>query len=153
MARPIAQANPQENFRGTDQSTKTVKLFHLERFAIYDMLQNYMSLIIAKMIRHCHINRNYWYTITSCLKGISLFINKKIEDCMPSINFLRTSLVVAFFDPRLINFLRTSLVVAFFDPRLPLLLLLPTCVVKVQVQIMISLNKLRDVSSLHNLLS
>ena len=35
MARPIAQAISLEKFRGADRSVKTIKLFHLERFAIY----------------------------------------------------------------------------------------------------------------------
>ena len=35
MARPIAQVISLEKLRGTDQSAKTAKPFHLERFAIY----------------------------------------------------------------------------------------------------------------------
>ena len=36
--KPTAQAISLEKFRGTDQSVKTAKFFHLERFAIYDSM-------------------------------------------------------------------------------------------------------------------
>ena len=35
MARPTTQVISLKKFRGTDRSTKTAKLFHLKRFAIY----------------------------------------------------------------------------------------------------------------------
>ena len=45
MVRPIAQAISMEKFSHTDQSTKTAKLLHLKRFAIYSMLLHTYSYI------------------------------------------------------------------------------------------------------------
>ena len=40
MARPTAQGISLEKFHGTNRSAKTTKLFHLERFAIYSIVQS-----------------------------------------------------------------------------------------------------------------
>ena len=44
----LAQAISPEKFHGTDRSAKTVKLFHLEQFAIYGI---YFTSISTKLIR------------------------------------------------------------------------------------------------------
>ena len=41
MARPTTQAISLEKFRSTDRSVKTVKLFHLEKFATYGIFVIY----------------------------------------------------------------------------------------------------------------
>ena len=67
--KPIAQAILLENFVVTDQSTKTVKLFHLKRFAIYGIpmhkFRHSLTHTHTCTCTHAYMHK-YTYTLRMC---------------------------------------------------------------------------------------
>ena len=77
MARPIAQAVSLEKFHGTDRSAKTVKLFHLERFAIYGILTIVNTDFILNLLSYNYV----LCTVHNCL-------NEKVQTDVVHVHML-----------------------------------------------------------------
>ena len=84
MARPIAQAISLEKFCGIDQSMKTVKLFHLEQFAIHGTI--YSDTILQNDLNSLDSWASKWQMefnvskckVSKCTRSIFLYGMKRI---------------------------------------------------------------------------